>query len=282
MKNVDPVLQNEWFAVGPMRVTSEEGFETTLLGEEIVVKALGDSVQAMLKSDGSALGATVRYGNIWLSFSSNPRPLFELPEYDHPDRRHVYLGSIGVHANGLRVVENFLDMAHFPYVHANLLGAEPHTEVKEYSAEIREETGEIWAQGCEFVQPRSNAASTMHRRIDYVYRVMNPYTPMLYKTSDGREGEMDLIFLFVQPVSETRSLLHYELALFDNTTTDTTLSAFQQLILGQDKPILENHNPQLIPTDPKFEVPVRADAASAVYRRRLRSSGLQYGMQKAA
>ena len=45
-------------------------------------------------------------------------------------------GSIAVGVSGLRVVENFLDMGHFPYVHTGILGAEPHTEVKEYDVEI--------------------------------------------------------------------------------------------------------------------------------------------------
>ena len=33
-------------------------------------------------------------------------------------------------------MENFLDMAHFPYVHSGYLGIEPHTEVRDYDVDI--------------------------------------------------------------------------------------------------------------------------------------------------
>jgi hypothetical protein len=35
----------------------------------------------------------------------------------------------------LRIVENFLDMSHFPYVHTGVLGEEPVTEVTDYRSE---------------------------------------------------------------------------------------------------------------------------------------------------
>ncbi|RVC10386.1 hypothetical protein ENZ74_16205, partial [Mesorhizobium sp. M7A.F.Ca.CA.002.15.2.1] len=53
---------------------------------------------------------------------------------------------------------------------------------------------------------------------------------------------------------------------------------FHQTILGQDKPILENQVPKRLPLDSRSEVPIRADAASAAYRRWLRERGLRYGV----
>ena len=35
---------------------------------------------------------------------------------------------------------------------------------------------------------------------------------------------------------------------------------FQQLIFGQDKPILENQIPKRLPLDPRAEIPARCDA----------------------
>ncbi|SIO72482.1 Phenylpropionate dioxygenase, large terminal subunit [Burkholderia sp. GAS332] len=281
MTSIDPVLVNEWFAVSNAAdLTPGSEFTTVLLEQTVAITRLANGT-LVGRSPTCALPVHCldRYGHVWVAFGDCPRPLFELPEFDHAGRRYLYMGAIGIHANGLRVVENFLDMAHFPYVHTGILGAEPLTEVNEYKAELRPETGELWASGCEFVQPRSTAASTQAKRVDYTYRVANLFAPMLYKTSDNRDDEMDLIFLFVQPMTPTRSVLHFAIALFDDMSSDTAITSFQQTILGQDKPILENHHPQLIPVDPKFEVPARADAASALYRRWLRSSGLTFGMQ---
>lgn len=281
MTSVDHVLHNEWFAVkNSSDLTAGSGFTTILLEQTLVVtRHLDGTLGGSSPTCSLPVNCLDRYGHVWASFGNAPREMFELPEFDQPGRRYLYMGAIGLHANGLRVVENFLDMAHFPYVHTDILGSEPQTEVSDYKTELRADTSEIWALGCEFVQPRAAASSKQPKQVDYVYRVANAFTPMLYKTSDSRDGEMDLIFLFVQPQTPTRSILHFSIALFDDVSSDTAITSFQQLILGQDKPILENHHPQLIPIDATLEVPSRADAASAVYRRWLRDSGLKFGLQ---
>jgi phenylpropionate dioxygenase-like ring-hydroxylating dioxygenase large terminal subunit len=67
----------------------------------------------------------------------------------------VSAGSIRVATSGLRVIENFLDMAHFPFVHTDILGAEPLTEVAAYDVEIDEAADEIRAVNCRFRSPRA-------------------------------------------------------------------------------------------------------------------------------
>lgn len=283
MRSVDPVLQNEWFAVRNSEDLPPGGeFSTQLLEHALVLTRGHDgSLAGYAPSCSLPVHLIDRYGHVWASFGEAPNPIFALPEFGQPGRRYLYMGAIGLHANGLRAVENFLDMAHFPYVHPDILGAEPHTEVSDYKAELRDGK-EVWALGCEFVQPRAAATSTQAKRIDYVYRVANAFTPMLYKTSEGHGDDMDLIFLFVQPLTPTKSILHFAIALFDAVSSDVDITSFQQMILGQDKPILENHHPQLVPVDLTSEVPARADAASTVYRRWLRSSGLKFGVQTGA
>ena len=76
------------------------------------------------------------YGYIWTSLGNPPDDLFPIPEYGENDRRNISRGPIGVQVSAPRAIENFLDMGHFPYVHTDILGAEPHTEVKEYDVEI--------------------------------------------------------------------------------------------------------------------------------------------------
>ena len=60
------------------------------------------------------------------------RPTY-FPEWDEPGVRQYHDEPVVVHACGPRIVENFLDMAHFPFVHAGVLGAESHTEVRDYT-----------------------------------------------------------------------------------------------------------------------------------------------------
>src|SRR5690606_41566931 len=88
------------------------------------------------ESSGVCTPVLEAYGALWVSLSSKPEPLFKIPEFAESDRRVVNGGSIRVNVSGLRAVENFLDMAHFPYVHTDILGAEPLTEVKPYTVKI--------------------------------------------------------------------------------------------------------------------------------------------------
>ena len=55
------------------------------------------------------------------------------------------------------------------------------------------------------------------------------------------------------------------------------LIGFQQVIFLQDRIILENQRPILLPLEPRAEVPTRADASSIAYRRWLKEKGLVYG-----
>ena len=68
-----------------------------------------------------------------------------MPEFKEDGRRLVVCGALTVRASALRIVENFLDMAHFPYVHTGILGEELITAVNDYKIEIREPEDEVWA-----------------------------------------------------------------------------------------------------------------------------------------
>ncbi|MNF91871.1 putative methylxanthine N7-demethylase NdmC [compost metagenome] len=187
-----------------------------------------------------------------------------------------------VHVSGLRVVENFLDMAHFPYVHTGLLGAEPHTDISPYQVEIERDVDEIIATDCRIFQPLAAAAAKGGMEAHYIYRVTRPFSAILYKTSPEQPHRRDAICLFVQPLDEERCIAHVVLAYIDSTSSDRDLRLFQQTIFSQDLMILSNHRPRGLPLDPRFEVPTRADALSTAYRRWLREKGIRYGTYRAA
>ena len=65
--------------------------------------------------------------------------------------------------------------------------------------------------------------------------------------------------------------------LIDDETPETSLIQFQQMIFLQDRIILENQRPRLLPLEPRAEIPTRADASSVAYRRWLKEKGVTYG-----
>lgn len=216
------------------------------------------------------------FGYLWTTLGSNPAPLFEIPEFDEPDRRNLNAASIGVATSAPRAVENFLDMGHFPFVHTGVLGAEPFTEVVDYQVEIR--NGEIFATGCKFPQPKAAPGSVEPIITDYIYRIPHPYCVLLYKTGAFDSQRLDVIGLFIQPLGQEEIRAHTLLSVIDDVTSITGLRRFQLGIFSQDKPILENQVPKRLPLSPSQETPIRADKSSIAYRRWLQSMGVTYGV----
>lgn len=277
----DSNMLESWLTIGPetrVKGTSQtRPYRTTLLGAE--VNAWIDWAENLVaESGGKWLPVQAAYGYLWVYPGENhAKPLFAFPEYAEQGRRIVDCDGIGVAVSGLRMVENFLDMGHFPYVHASYLGEVPQTEVAPYEVTIDEEADEIWATDCRFFQPRTSKSATTGMEVHYRYRVMQPMTAILYKTALPRPGEMDAIGLFVQPVSEESVIAYCLLAFFDDTTPRVDLISFQHTIFGQDKPILENQRPKRMPLRGMTEIPTRCDATSVAYRRWLMAKGVTYG-----
>lgn len=275
----DPV-RDEWYPVALVSQLHREARDTLLLGEPIRV-TLQDG-QPLVTASGRVLPSKARYGHVWTSLGVPARPLFDIPEADQPGRRLVDVGLVRVKCSPLRAVENFLDIAHFPFVHTDILGAEPHTEVGRYDVAIRDEVDEVWATKVQFYQPQAAKSAAGGITTEYMYRVPAPTVSVLYKTCPPRPGEWDVITLFVQPLTETLCEVWPWMALFDDVTPLTDLIHFQQTIFLQDRSILENQQPSLLPLDPGLEIPTRADLTSVAYRRWLKRRGYTYGAQLVA
>jgi phenylpropionate dioxygenase-like ring-hydroxylating dioxygenase large terminal subunit len=221
--------------------------------------------------------AKARHGVLWVCLGEPRRDLLAIPEADEPDRRLLHAGAFRVHVSGLRAVENFLDMGHFPFVHTGYLGVEPYTEVAPYRIERDEVNDELYAHDCRFYQPRAAMTAGAALDVQYVYRVARPYCAILYKTCPPQPERFDVIALFVQPVDEDWCIAHTVMSYLDDASSDDELRGFQQTIFAQDIKVLVNQVPKRLPLGTGIEHPVRADAMSVAYRRWLSAQQITYG-----
>ncbi|MGP4805277.1 aromatic ring-hydroxylating dioxygenase subunit alpha [Agrobacterium cavarae] len=273
---------DQWYPVGLISRLLSDGQETLLMGETIRVSRNGEGKAEVVTADGRPLPVTERYGHVWSSLGVPEKPLFDIPEAEQPGRRLVDVGVVRVRCSPLRAVENFLDIAHFPFVHTDILGSEPHTEVENYKVEIREDADEVWATQVKFYQPQAAKSASGGITTEYMYRVPAPTCSVLYKTCPPKPGEWDVITLFVQPLTEELCDVWPWMALYDDETPMTDLIHFQQMIFLQDRSILENQIPRRLPLDPGMEIPTRADLTSVAYRRWLKRHDFTYGAQLVA
>ncbi|HBN31215.1 MAG TPA: (2Fe-2S)-binding protein [Rhodobacteraceae bacterium] len=273
-------IADHWYPVAMCSGISSPR-DTRLLGQEITIGREGEQFWVR-DVHGKTLPAIARYGHLWTSPGQPNRDLFSIPEAEAPGRRLVDCGAVRVKCSPLRAVENFLDIAHFPFVHTDILGAEPYTEVSRYDVQIREEVDEVWATKVKFFQPQAARSAAGGITTEYMYRVAAPTSAVLYKTCPPRPGEWDIITLFVQPLTEELCDVWPWMALYDDTSPLAELVSFQQMIFMQDRSILESQIPRKLPLDPGMEAPTQADLTSVAYRRWLKRIGFTYGAQVVA
>lgn len=224
------------------------------------------------------------YGLVWVCLGQPKRALPPFPEHANPALRKVICGPYAVHACGPRIIENFLDMAHFSFIHTGILGDPAHTEVPDYKVSAFDDgLGGQGMQGviateCFAYQPLSNLLSEQGSMVEYTYRVVRPLSAILTKLPQQQGGYTEAISLHVQPIDEEHCRAWIILAMTNSASGDDELRAFQDLIFGQDLAILESQRPKRLPLDYGIEVPQRADRLSAAYRRMLRELGMTYGV----
>lgn len=214
-------------------------------------------------------------GLVWVRLTPGSRPLPPFDAEDEPRLRKLLCGPYEVASSAPRIVENFLDMAHFGYVHEGWLGDRGHTALADYTVEPTP-LG-FAATGCRAWQPQSNRLSDGGSWVDYRYEVHAPYTAMLVKLPQAQDGYCDVIALYICPVDPERSTVWFRMAVTDFASSDEELRAFQHTIFTQDQPILESQQPRRLPLAAGAEVHHAADRASAAYRRLLREQHITFG-----
>jgi phenylpropionate dioxygenase-like ring-hydroxylating dioxygenase large terminal subunit len=224
-----------------------------------------------------------QYGLVWVRMAASQAMATPLPAFAaeaDARLRKVNCGPYDVDTSAPRVVENFLDMAHFGFVHEHWLGSRTAAEVADYAVHITP-TG-LRASGCKAWQPQSNLHSTSAAQVEYGYEVTAPFAAVLTKLPDAASvalaGYHESIALFICPLSPERSRVWFRLAVADFASDEQTLRDFQHTIFTQDQPVLESQYPKRLPLDLRAEVHTAADKASSAYRRFLRQQSITFGV----
>jgi phenylpropionate dioxygenase-like ring-hydroxylating dioxygenase large terminal subunit len=235
-----------------------------------------------------AYRARVVYGLVWVALraAAADAVTVTLPAFaaeTDARLRKLNCGPYEVATSAPRLIENFLDMAHFGFVHDRLLGSREHTAMAPHRVEVTP-TGFI-ATECRAWQPQSSLQATGGSMVEYTYEVEAPYTCVLTKLPDAAAvalaGYRESIAMFICPLAPERSKVWIRLAMNDFESSDRTLQDFQNTIFGQDQPILESQRPRLLPISadgPVVELHSAADRSSAAYRRYLRERGITFGV----
>ena len=208
-------------------------------------------------------------GLIWVCLDPDPHfPLPVFPEWDDPRFRVATIPSYDWSCSATRRVENFVDFAHFPWIHDGVLASREHPEVPDHP---------VWREGPElrFEGVRMEPEAAMETKATgdgpgdsrTEYRLFMPFTIWLHQIyEDGKEF---ILFMSASPVgrADTRSFT-FNARNYALDDPDDAFIEFQELIVGQDRPVAESQRPEELPMDLSAELHIRGvDKISLEYRK---------------
>lgn len=213
-----------------------------------------------------------RYGFIWTCLGTPEHDLIDFPEYDDPSYRKVFCGPYTVNASASRIVENGLDVAHFPFVHEGILATRDRAEIADYPVES-DKSGVV-VRDIRFWQTDRDGTGKPGEA-SYNFWMLRPFTLMLRKDADGSH------FCLLQvtcPIDQYHTIFYSCVAMdYGHDVPEQEIIAFQDRVLAQDFPVIESQRPELLPLDLQEELHLRCDKASIAYRRWLKDLGVTFG-----
>ena len=210
---------------------------------------------------------------VWINLSKEANDFVNIKEFNESNFNHVASGPYIMNASAPRAIENFLDVAHFPFVHENHLGVKDKPMIDDYDV-VSSNKG-IHASNVKVFQPNPDGTNKSGEVI-YDYHVHSPFVASLGK--DVSKNERFVLVFYVTPISETKSMI-YTLTLMNfGKLDDKIVRDYQDFITAQDVPIVESQRPELLPMDLQEELSIRSDKISIAYRRYLKKMNISFGV----
>ena len=208
-----------------------------------------------------------RYGLVWACLEEPRAPIPDCPEFDDPEYTNYLVGPFTWDCAAARAIENFVDQAHFPWVHEGILGDRSRPET--IPVDVRRCPEELHYAFADQPNPMHPVA---HRR---VYRIYRPFA--IHQRKERTGGEVEASFFVVTPHSP-RCSTNYLYVLRNFPLSESELRDRYDLdvkIMLQDKIILENQRPEELPLDLSEELHIKGpDSVSIEYRRMMAGLGV--------
>lgn len=216
----------------------------------------------------------VRYGIVFACLSGEPsHPLPVWAGIEDPKLENIHVPSGTWHAAASRHVENFNDVAHFPWVHKETFGGYEADTIPPYKVNKTDYGLSFELPYLEQGNRFPDGVEADDRQVTYRYELTLPFSTIIIigpDDSNYRQYFGDTVC----PVSA------HETRIFQ-VATDTTGKPDEEFLIkeslminDEDKPMVEGQHPEDLPLDLTEEIHIPADRMSVEYRRALAKLGL--------
>lgn len=251
------------------------GWCFTGAGDCTTIPALGPDARRPARANAVAPAAVATHlGLVWIA-PEPPRtelPADPLVADDRSCFAIADLPTVTTRAGAGLLIDNFLDMAHFPFVHVATIGAEEEPEVPTPVIErdgsamtIRSSHRFPNREDPEVLAGRRPLLQTRH----VTYRYTAPFSASL-RIDYEEAGGSNVITFFVQPVDASTCTIHTAIARDDIDHDPERLAAavaFEEGVVSEDLDLQRRFIDLTLPLDLTSEVHTRADRATVELRR---------------
>lgn len=207
-----------------------------------------------------------RYGLIWLCPGTPSSEIPHISQDDDPTFRRLTSGTETWSASATRMVDNFCDVAHFPYVHAGTIG--PDTDPVVAPITVGDLDADFVGYGYT-VDVHDEHGNEVRQRMSTAFHLPFTVRSNTFYESGPRAGHDRVLLICTTPVDDVTSLFSFVVwRNHDHDLPAEQVLAFDRAIGAEDRTMLERI-PGALPLDNAATVSVRSDRLSVEWRRRL-------------
>ena len=238
-------------------------------GRCVLVPSAGTGAAIPPRAVLQSVRAAERYGLIWLCLDEPAAPIPTIAEDTEPGFRRINQPVERWAASATRLVDNFLDTAHFPFVHLGSFGGAADPEVARVELEP---LGDFYGYQYEVEAVNSaagasasgQAAATVSRRMSTGFAL--PF--LVRSTIEYATGLRHTLLLASAPIDDEATWFTFVVWRNDDfSVPGDEVTRLDRMIGAEDKRMLEQV-PGPLPLDATTLVNVQADRASLEWKRR--------------
>lgn len=219
-------------------------------------------------------GVAEHLGMVWIAPEEPRTPLIEAPiaAEEADGFLHGPLPVLQAKASAGLLVDNFLDVAHFPFVHAATIGDEESTDVGPFEVE-RDGLTLTVRSAQRFPNREDPGVASGERPLiqtrHVTYRYVAPFSAWL-RIDYEEAGGTNVITFLLQPVDADTVTLYAAVHRNDLDGDEHRLAdavAFEHKVTDEDLIVQESYRDRSIPLDLTTEVHIKADRMTVELRR---------------
>jgi len=233
-------------------------------GKCLLIPSADSKFPIPANADLQSVSATTRYGLVWVCLGEDPPQIPNIVQDDDPSFRRINNPVEVWKSSATRMADNFMDIAHFPWVHAGTFGDDQPTFVPDIEMEQLDD--DFYGYGYEVVtDDRPESGFTGERITRKMTTGFN--LPFITRSTIIYPGGLDHILVLVNtPVDDLHTIFTFLVWRNDDFSISAEdLMSFDRKIGLEDKTMLESI-PGVLPLSPQALAHTQSDKPSVAWR----------------